>query len=255
VVSWIKSRLRTFALLPDYFGAIAQRWQDILWGASMPAIVIVIWSAIWGVPTPIIVVFLVLAMFIAGYYAWRADHERFLPRLEVVNKPRIQTTPVMTSMGYDTGQQLTYLQVVPRCATDSPVRECQGHLLRVSKVAEGEWVETALNETLPLEWSLRKEPAVTLYPGIEQRLNVCFWGMEKGITPATTTLPLRWHSVVNGSGIFRFDIRIISADSAPVDVFVVVTLDDCEWNDPLAVVSTTTPPLASCTQRAPLPTS
>ena len=252
---WFLKRIRELDLLPEYFEAVGHHWQNVLWGASMPFVAWGLWTLLGNPPHWVNVMAVLVGVFLAAYYVWRTDHERFLPRLDIANNPRIQATPVMTSMGYDTHEQLVYLQIVRKCVTDSPVNQCQGYLLRVSTVVEEEWEETALNETLPLEWSLRKEPALTLYPGIEQRLNVCFWGSEKGITPATTTLPLRWHSIVNCSGIFKFDIRVISADSAPVDAFVVVTLDNREWGDPLVVVSTTSPPLASCTRRAPLAAS
>lgn len=231
LASSVKKRLRKYKLLPDYFTAIAAQWQEILWGAGMPAVIMIVWWSLGHPPKGVTIGYFVLAMFVAGYLTWLADHLRLMPALGIKGF-HIQETPIMSSMGFASEKQRAYLQIVPRLA-NAPVRECQGYLLRVSKDADGGWQETPMNEPLVLEWSLHEELSLTLHPGIQQRLNVCFWDEQRVITPAIVgQLPLRWFAVPNSVGKFRFDVRIISIDCEPVDVSIAMTLDNRTWNDP-----------------------
>lgn len=62
------TRIQELLLLPEYFSTLARHWQDILWGASVPAVTLIIRAYLGHPPKLAVAAFLVLAMFMAGYY-------------------------------------------------------------------------------------------------------------------------------------------------------------------------------------------
>lgn len=216
---WLKGRLYSFDLLPDYFTAIAQRWQDVLWGASMPAVMFLLWWALGSPPNWALVLIFVIAMFVAGYYAWRAGHVLLIPRLNIDPTPRAQGSPTVNPQNAPTGYSVNY-QLVVNNATEVPVDDCRGHLLSVLKLADdGTWQETAINEALVIQWTVNSNvTALTIYPGVPQRLNI-FFAHSDGITRLSTIpLPMRSMDVLNRADTFRFVIRITAKDCAAIDV-------------------------------------
>jgi hypothetical protein len=227
--TWLIGQFEKLLLMPDYFRALAKEWLNILFGETLVGIGFLIWWAL-GAPTnhALIVVF-VIAMFVAGYYAWRSDHARLIPQLEVLDY-RLQETPTNQP-----GLRKVYVQLSPKCRTESPVRECRGHLLRVYKrfTENEQWTETVMNEPLSLEWGHSGYGPIDLYPQAERNLNVCCRdNRNQIIQPTVDPLPLRWFEAFNAVGTFRFDIRITAKECAPVDVSVAVSIDECEWNKP-----------------------
>jgi hypothetical protein len=194
----------------------------------VPAVGFIIWWSLGTIPPWAIALFFVWALIVAGYFSWRMDHIRLLPKFEV-REFRIQETPT------EGLQRRVYVQLLPQCLTDASVKECQGNLLRVFKQIAGDsdWVLTSMNEPLHLEWSYRGAGPLTLEPGIDQRLNICYRISDLSmLIPAIPSLPSRWREVFNSTGTFKFDIRITAEDCPPVDVSIAVSLDDCEWNRP-----------------------
>jgi hypothetical protein len=82
-IHWLKKRFSTFDLLPEYFTSAASEMQNILWGALLPFLAWGIWFIVSTPPTWINVTALGLALFMAGYYVWRADHVRLQQKIEV----------------------------------------------------------------------------------------------------------------------------------------------------------------------------
>ena len=82
--TWLIKQLEKLLLIPVYFRALAKEWINILFGETLVGIGFLIWWAL-GAPTnhALIVVF-VVAMFVAGYYAWRAEHVRLERKLNVL---------------------------------------------------------------------------------------------------------------------------------------------------------------------------
>ncbi len=80
---WLNKRFGTFDLLPEYFTAAGQQIQNVLWGALLPFLVWGIWFIVGTPPVWINWTAVLLALFIAGYYVWRADHIRLEKKLEV----------------------------------------------------------------------------------------------------------------------------------------------------------------------------
>jgi hypothetical protein len=108
-------------------------------------------------------------------------------------------------------QRRVNIQLIARCLTDAHVKECQGYLLRVYKKNDkSDWDPTAMNESHILDWSRHGTTPLTLKPGIDQRLDVCFIQSDfLRMIPAITRLPSIWRTVFDSNGTFRFDIKVI----------------------------------------------
>jgi hypothetical protein len=228
--NWLTRRFQTFSLLPDYFRALARCWQDVLWGEGVIAVAFTVWWLLGNPPARYIAFYLVAALFVAGYYTWRSDHIRLIPQFEIKDS-EIQENPTT-----DSNQVQVYVQVVPKCLTDAGVKECKAYLLRVYKRHNNQdnWQPTELNEPMLLEWSFHKFAPFTLQPGIDQRLNVCFWSNRASrIVPRIEQPSVRYLGVFNPPGMFRFEIKATAENCAPVDISVEVTNDGCEWNRPM----------------------
>jgi hypothetical protein len=95
--TWLITQLgKLFLLLPDYFRALAKEWLNILFGETLVGIGFVIWWALGAPTNHALVGVFVIAMFVAGYYAWRADHLRLETKLEI---PRIRTQEWIVQQG------------------------------------------------------------------------------------------------------------------------------------------------------------
>jgi len=204
--------------LLDYFSAIARRWGDLLFGESILAVVFLV---AWGFdklsPNGLAAIFIV-AMFIAGYYTWRADHVRLLPRLEVERAPMVQWSPTVNPQNQPTGYSVNY-QLVVNCSTDAVVKNCRGHLLKVLKLAaDGSFEPTPINEALGIQWTADNQTLPrTMYPGVPQRLNLFFAHSDGNTVLSTIPLPMRAVTVLNRDDLFRFFVRITADDCAPID--------------------------------------
>jgi hypothetical protein len=83
ISQWFKRRFQIFDLLPQYFTAAASQMQNILWGALLPFLAWGIWFIVSTPPTWVNLTAIGTALFIAGYYVWRADHVRLQQKIEV----------------------------------------------------------------------------------------------------------------------------------------------------------------------------
>jgi hypothetical protein len=69
--------------MPDYFRALAKEWSNVLFGETLVGIGFLVWWALGAPTNHALVVVFVIAMFVAGYYAWRAQHLRLITKLEI----------------------------------------------------------------------------------------------------------------------------------------------------------------------------
>ena len=89
-IRWLNKRFGTFDLLPEYFTAAASQMQNILWGALLPFLAWGIWFIVSTPPTWVNLLAVGFALFLAGYYVWRADHLRLLQKIEIT-RLRVQS--------------------------------------------------------------------------------------------------------------------------------------------------------------------
>jgi hypothetical protein len=235
---WTAARRRdlSLSLLPGYFGKVATTWQGILWGGSVLFVIWGIHFIVGNPPTWVNWTAILAALFLAGYYVWRNDHIRLLPKFSV-REIKYQPTPTMNSITREPTGTSVWVQLLLRCLTDSPVQECSGHLRQVFRWSQEKqkWEETDMNESVRLGWSHgdEKHSPITLEPRNERRLNL-FWihSSNRTIIPAVYPLPLRAESVFARDDIFLFDVTIRGKDCAPVDVYLRVKRGE-QWDKPL----------------------
>lgn len=150
-----------------YFTLVATRWQAVLWGGSVLAVAFG-WhfvTADW--PYPVKVTACVVALFVAGYYVWRADYVRLIPKL-AIRTAHLLETPTTDIHGHITDHR-TFVQLVPTCLTEAPVHNCIPYLQRVEKLTTEGWKDTGLDRNLILRrW------ATELHPQAEPHLNVLY---------------------------------------------------------------------------------
>lgn len=234
ILKWLKGRFRSFDYLPEYFHAVRLHFLDVTWGIGVGAVVPYMIYGLYSLfktPPPLVNwLALVGALFLAGYYLWRADHVRLIPRIEVSCAAHLQETPVIQSH-----ERRVYVQIEPRCMTDSPVVECSGHLLRVYNrwTDTDDWKLTDMDERLLLGWSHYGIAPITLYPSGGQYLNVCWRPNNLNvIVPACDPLPARWKEAFDNVGTYKFDIEITAKDCLPARASVLANIDSTAWNKP-----------------------
>jgi hypothetical protein len=79
----LRQQFQKLGLLPDYFRTLAKEWLNILFGETLLAVLFLLWWALANPSNPRLILVFVVAMFVAGYYAWRADHSRLQQKIEV----------------------------------------------------------------------------------------------------------------------------------------------------------------------------
>jgi len=94
--TWLTKQLGKLLSVPDYFRALAKEWLNILFGETLVGIGFLIWWALGEPKNHSLVVVFVVAMFVAGYYAWHADHMRLAAKLEI---PRMRTQEWIVQQG------------------------------------------------------------------------------------------------------------------------------------------------------------
>jgi hypothetical protein len=233
---WLKRRLRVFDLLPDYFRSLAGHWQDALWGSSPIAVAFAVWWFLGNPPPWIIVIYLVSAMFIAGFYVWRDDHVRLMPKL-IFGAARVVSTPTTTSEGFP-GPQRVVAQIEVENTTDVALTGCRGHLHRVLKWSEvtKQWMATEVDESLNLLWSTVDEPIITLYPRMKHQLCVFFVDdVQPHIGIWARPIQHRMAAVFehpDPNDIFRFDISVTADDCLAANISLRVRMG-VQWDKPV----------------------
>lgn len=152
---------------------------------------------------------------------------RLTPKLGI-HAVKVQITPTT-----DASEHRAYVQLVPVSLTQAQVQGCMARLLKVEIWSEEEnaWQPTSLNEPLLLNWSMRGDVPVTVRPGVDQRLNLC-WANNRGRVVADVhDLPLRGAHVLNLEDRFRFSVYISAQDGTYTTADVEVAFHG-DWNHP-----------------------
>lgn len=225
--------LLKFDLFPTYFRAVRQEFLDVLWGAALPSIAYLIWLLLGNPPTWVTATWLVWVLLIAGYYVWRTDHVRLMPKLEF-GDVRVVHTPTTSNTGQP-GPNRVVAQILVTSATT--LKDCTGHLLRVWRWDEDRWRPTVVDEPLDLLWSTIDAPSRTLYSDIPQRL--CIFRIDDlpvvYIHPWASPMQHRMIEMfqqANAHDMFKFDISVRATDGPAVNISVRVQVRD-HWDDPL----------------------
>jgi hypothetical protein len=232
-MSLFTDEFKKFDLIGVYFLSLKHVAWDVLWGAGIASIIY--WGLWWFYTAPpwwVTFIYGLALVFFAGYYLWRADHIRLIPRFGVEHTVVIQDTPVMNAAtGHPLGTS-SYFQLQPRCLTDAPIQNCWGHLTGICRWNERHHTWTELeSETMILEWS-HGGTGITLFPRAERRLNL-FQIQHTGnyrIHPLVNPFPARFNTAIfddlPGMNLLRFDVRITGDDCTPEVFHVRVKTSD-----------------------------
>ncbi len=212
ISKWFKRRFKELDLLEQYFPLLFTRWQAALWGGSVLAVAFG-WRFItsdW--PYPVKLTACIVALFFAGYYVWRADHVRLIPKLRIVGT-RFQDTPV--TLGGSVFDHRAFVQLIPECLTESPVYECVGYLQKIEKrVGQSHWEETAIDRNLILNWG---DDKVELHPRSERPLNIFFIQRDThqvipNLKPDADIPWQKFDAALMNEPILRFHVQITCSD-------------------------------------------
>ena len=205
-------------LLYDYWVAFKATFWEIFWGASVVGIPFGIYTLF---STPSRTAFLLYALyvvFIAGYYLWRPNHLRLIPKLkfgEVV----VHRSPTTQTSGPNIGKagpDRIYVLLQVECATEAPIYDCSGHIVRLLKWSGDDWLQTPIDEPLLLGWSTFDVTALNLHPGIPRMLCILYVEDGGSIRPWASNLVQR---------MLGFLDSLKPLDLLKLDI--VVTAEDC----------------------------
>jgi hypothetical protein len=215
---WIVRRFQTLSFVPDYVRAMAKQWVNILFGETLLAIVFLLWWALANPSNRHLVAAFVIAAFIAGYFAWRADHTRLIQKVALGDVRAVVTPTTIVPSGHR-GPDRAVVQLAVQCETDVRIEACRGKLVSVSKwdASTGQWQGTAIDEPLDLLWSVIDSAERSLDPKIPVRLNMFYLEdvPNRRIHICTDRIPFRMEQVFLGASandVFKFDLVVSSTD-------------------------------------------
>ena len=229
---FLKRHYRAYDLLTDYIRSIKHAGWDVIWAPVLPS---VLYWLLWFRANPpscwITLLYAVWVVIVAGYFLWRPNHLRLMPKLEVGDINMTYTTAGAPD------KKRKYVQVLVKCATEGPIKNCRGQLLRISKWIkdpdgqDGKWETTHIDETLDLLWSFVDEPTLTLEHGAPRRLNVFF--VESTSKNMVTWTRMRVNLASAPNDRFKFDLRIAGEECLPMYISLEVAIgnDWCDLND------------------------
>jgi hypothetical protein len=218
--AFTKQKLRTLESFPEYLEAIIQGWNDLFF-LSIPTLPFIAWWYLGDPPMAIRIFVFIWVLVFAGYYAWRTDHLRLTPKMKFPDPPFC-----FHDQPTDTNEERRYVQLLPECISDAPVQGCKGYLLRIMRWNGNGWSPTEYDHAMGLVWSFQKQfieiETRSLHQGVDQRLNVMF--VNNGFQFGVETAPQNYAIKALTGGIFRFDVRLVAKDSAPLDISLKVDL-------------------------------
>jgi hypothetical protein len=228
---WLRrtQRQAELQLFPQYLRSIIEHWNSIAWGPSILAFLFFsLWLSIGSPPLALTIAAFAIVFILAGYYAWRAEHIRLIPKLTFSEE-------ILVVENQTNGEWAKWLQLLPQCLTDVPVEGCQGYLLQVRVLKAGRWEATPLSEPLKLTWSNHDDRPLVLRPGIPQRLNVLWVTNKRGIVPAIAgPQEARWRLPISAD-TFRFDIVLATKEFPSINVSVEVSITSIQTDRSPAV--------------------
>jgi hypothetical protein len=205
-----------------YWVAVWDHAWEIWWGAGVIGLICTVLTLYYA-PSRWILGWVVAWVFlVAGYFAWRAYHVLLIPKLELGDVCVVPTSTTNQATGAP-GPDRIVVQIPVRCATESPVSHCTGHLLRVSKWSGTEWTPTEADEPLDLLWSVIDRPIRSLEPGIDRRLCVFHVDNLPGryIRPWVDRMIHRMAPMfdsITPADILRFDIAVKGEDCPTINI-------------------------------------
>ena len=212
----------------DYLAAVKEHAWEVMWGAGVIGTVFTIATLVWSPSWRAFGYIIALVVFVAGYQLWRAYHVRLVPKLEIGD------VHVEWSGTGVPGKKRIFVQVLVKCATEGPVANCTGQILKVTKLVKSsnghndEWEPTKIRETNDLLWSFKDKPIITVEDGAQRRLNVFL--VENNSREFVTCTEIKVKLPYGASDIFKFDVRVGGEHCPAKFIHLKVTCGD-QWCD------------------------
>jgi hypothetical protein len=236
--NWILQRQPKLDHARDYWDTLVKQWNEHLFETTSPVgVAFIVWWITGSPPVTFVLCVLVWVFLLAGYYAWREEHERLIPKMRFANPAFC-----FHDQSTDEAEERRYLQVLLESLSDAPVNGCHAYLQRIMQWGGSGWVATQYDHAMGLTWSFQKQFAEietrTLYKKVDQRINVAFVTSSFKFGIETTPQNMAIKSL--DMGIFRFDIHVVAKDCAPLDLSLRVELgitagQEFTWKDTLIV--------------------
>jgi hypothetical protein len=205
--AFVLERWETLDLFWTYLRAVKTDAWNIAWGDGVLAVIFVLWWSVAPMPPLVIASFFGFAAIIAGYYIWRTDHLRLIPgiKLEEIRQQAAQAKDV----------NRTYIQLVLRCATETPIEECIGRLVRVWRWSLDDWEQIEPNQPLHLNWSPGVDQPISLSPGVPELLDVLYINNRVSyISFCSSWVPERATTIdIGHPSVLRFEIAVAGKDA------------------------------------------
>jgi hypothetical protein len=211
-------------LIRDYWKAVRGHAWETFWGAGVLGIAFTVYTLYYAPARPYIPWAVAWAILVAGYFIWRADHVRLIPKLTVGPFELAYSNP----KGPNATEKRRFVQVIVNCATECPLENCRGKLLGISKWSDGKWEPTRINESMDLWWSYVDRPTIMLEDKAPERLNVFYVENTSRNLVTCTQIPVRL--ACSPSDILRVRVRVAANDCPAEYIYFKVTFGD-QWCD------------------------
>jgi hypothetical protein len=165
------------------------------------------------------------AFLVAGYYTWRPYHLRSIKKIKLLSS-RMTYAPTNAL-----SHERKFAQVLVGCATEAPLEDCRGQLLKAWKWStyHEKWEPTALDEVLDLLWSKVDETSITLNPGADRQLDIFFvqhntWQLTPWSESGSIAL------LCSPGGVFKFDLMVWAKECKAEFVSIKATVGN-KWDE------------------------
>jgi hypothetical protein len=171
--AFFATRISSLKELREYFNAVRVEWVNVAWGVGVPAVAfIILWSLEVITDKRKIAYFFVWALFMAGYYVWRAEHVQ-LQEIKLQLQPAFAITKVLaqTWIDQDTGRHGTgyYFEVINTSETTS-ILDAEAQLSEIIPTVENlEWLPVHLEQKH--DRSKPREKTFDLHPGKSKHID------------------------------------------------------------------------------------
>lgn len=245
IFTWLNKRFGTFDLLPEYFTAAGQQIQNVLWGALLPFLAWGIWFIVGTPPTWVNATAVGVALFLSGYYVWRADHIRLQQRIKIGRVTRQRwTVPIEHGIpGATRGADAFYFEVIGTSEAMSMHNVHVSLAEIIPQVENFEWLPVPLRQKHDHNWHGAKEfdlnpserknidfisalvgddffDVMHLVPGVNQRVPVesgRHYRLKVEVTAQDIPMSFEWFDVwIDEEGVLQCRMESDSSDFHPV---------------------------------------
>ena len=199
-----------------------------MWAPILPSL---LYWALWFRPTApswwATLIYTAWLIFISGYFVWRSYHVRLLANMRVLG-PRIHYENAGDYPAYEDGGHSSFIQLLVRCATESPLYECQGVIVRVREWANTRWKDMPMSGPLVGVFRGASNLGVTQHPGAEFPLDFALIEFKTQMIRPWSRGATQFHFGRATEGrMLRFNIKLTYSDRSSGNYTSMKPVDAC----------------------------